>query len=225
MHRIRHRLGQPALAAVAASALMAGGLAACGGSSNSSTTATQANAAATSSVGGTTTSGTTGTTTSGPTGTTGGTGKATPRRFSAVRECLQRNGVKLPSGNGARGLLLGGGMPKGVTRNQLQTAMRKCLGGPGALARAGRAGGLLRANNPRFRQVLAGFASCMRKNGVNVPAPNTSGKGPIFSTKGLNTASAQFRSAAAKCRPSLSAGFRRPPGTAGAPGAPAQPTG
>ncbi len=47
----------------------------------------------------------------------------------------------------------------------------------------------------------------MRYNGVNVPTPNTSGNGPVFSTKGINTAGAQFRAAEAKCRSSLAGTF------------------
>ncbi|HEX5310009.1 MAG TPA: hypothetical protein VFW38_13135 [Solirubrobacteraceae bacterium] len=197
------------------SSLMAIGLAACGSSSSSPTTATQANAAATSTTGAAAGNGATGATSA--VGATG-THRNSPARVSAVRNCLQRNGIKLPAGGSARGLFLGGGLPKGATATQLRAAMRKCLGGTGPLGRA--AGGhFLRTGNPRFKQALAGFASCMRKNGVNVPSPNTSGKGPVFSTKGLNTESAQFKAAAAKCRPLLSAGFRRPAGAA------AQPTG
>lgn len=201
MHRIRHRRGQPTLAAIVVSSLMAVGIAACGSSSNSSTTATQANASTTGQASGTTTG-------KGVTGTTQRTGS--PRAF-AVRDCLQRNGVKLPAGRGGRGLFLGGGnLPKGVTATQLRSAMRKCLGAAGPRPGGGR---FLRANNSRFKQALASFAACMRKNGVNVPNPNTSGKGPVFSTRGLDTGSAQFRAASAKCRPALNAGFRRPPGS------------
>jgi hypothetical protein len=47
----------------------------------------------------------------------------------------------------------------------------------------------------------------MRENGVNVPEPNTSGNGPVFGTKGLNTSSAQFRAAEAKCRVDLRSAF------------------
>jgi hypothetical protein len=56
----------------------------------------------------------------------------------------------------------------------------------------------------------------MRENGVSLPAPNTSGNGPVFNTKGLNTSSAQFRSAQAKCQPILVAA--RGQGGGGAPG-------
>jgi len=122
-----------------------------------------------------------------------------------------------PPGGGG-GLLLGGAnLPKGVTRAQLQSAMRKCLGGRGFLA--GKPGAARnRAESPRFRLALSAFAACLRKNGVNLPQPNTSGNGPVFSTKGLNTASPQFKAATAKCRPALTGalGLRRGrPGAAG----------
>jgi hypothetical protein len=81
-------------------------------------------------------------------------------------------------------------------------------GGGGHFLRSGPAG----VNNPIFNQALAKFAECLRQNGVNVPVPNTSGKGPVFSTKGLNTASPQFKAATMKCRGALVGAFRRPTG-------------
>jgi hypothetical protein len=202
MQQMREALGRPLSVVLAASALVALGLTACGGSGASST-ATQANVAATST---TTGSAGTGSTSSG--GTTGprGTTGARPR-FTAVRECLQKQGIQLPArpGRGAGQFLGGANLPKGVTRSQLQSAMRKCLGGRGFLAGRPGAAGSNRASNPRFRQALGLFAACLRKNGVNVPQPNTSGNGPVFSTKGLNTASPQFKAATAKCRPALTA--------------------
>jgi hypothetical protein len=190
------------------------GLAACGGSSN--TTATSANASATAP------RGATGTGATGPGGT----------RFEAVRECLQKNGIKLPQRppgqrggrpggpSGPRGFFGGAGganspqLPNGVSRAQLQAAIKKCGGGAGGqILRRG-----TRLKSPAYLAALTKFATCMRENGVNVPAPNTSGNGPIFSTKGLNTASAQFRSAELKCRSDLIGALRRGPG-AGATGA------
>lgn len=181
------------------------GLAACGGSSH--TTPTSANASATA-----------------PRGATGPGGE----RFRAVRECLRKNGITLPQrppgqrrgrpGNpsGPGGLLGGSGpqLPNGVTRAQLQAAIKKC-GAGGELIHRG-----ARLKSPAYRVALTKFATCMRENGVNVPAPNTSGNGPIFSTKGLNTASAQFRSAELKCRGNLTGASRRGPavGATGAAG-------
>jgi hypothetical protein len=183
-------------------------LAACGSSSKSSSTAA-----------------TTATTATAPTtgGSTGkGPGGPNAGRLAALRECLQKDGIALPKRTpgqrpgGAGGFPGGGGsgagpqLPKGVTRAQYQAALKKC-GGNAFAGRGGR-----RFNSPVFKAALAKFSTCMRENGVNVPAPNTSGKGPIFNTKGLNTASAQFKTAETKCSGALRSGFRG--GAGGAPG-------
>jgi hypothetical protein len=182
------------------------GLAACGGSSKSSSASTNASAATT---------------------TTGATGAKGPNagRFTAIRECLQKNGITLPQRTpgqrrppgGAGGFLGGGGgatggpsLPKGVTRAQYEAALKKCGGGNFA----GRGGGA-RFKSPAFKAALVKFSVCMRANGVNVPTPNTSGKGPIFNTKGLNTASAQFKAAEVKCSAALRGSFQGGAGAGG----------
>ena len=192
------------------------GLAACGGSSSSS-------------------SGTTATT-SASTGT--GAKGANAGRFAAVRECLQKNGVTLPAfkpgqhgqpqargpfggGAGAAGSAGGPQLPKGVTRAQYEAALKKC----GAGKFSGRSGGGARFKSPAFQAALAKFATCMRENGVNVPAPNTSGNGPVFDTKGIDTTSAKFKAAEAKCQSDLSGAFRRGPGAGGSPNASGAPPG
>jgi hypothetical protein len=212
MHLINRTRRKPAgtwkAAAVLTVLLLIGlGLAACGSSGSSTTTATNANAAATTGSGAGP-----GTVPNGPSGPTG----ARSRRFGALRECLAKNGVKFPPrtpGQRPRGGFLGGatGLPDGVTRGQVEAALKKCGGLFG--------GGLRRFNNPARRQALAKFAACMRENGVNVPEPNTSGTGPVFSTKGLQTNSTQFRTAEAKCRVDLGASFgARGGGAASGPG-------
>jgi hypothetical protein len=166
-------------------------LAACGGSSKSSSTSAIASAS------------------------TSRAGTGSPAgRFTALRECLRKNGVVLPQRKPGQGPPPGQGrppggffrrgsagpqLPAGVTRAQLQAATRKC----GGFRRGGFAGGA-RLRSPTFRQALAKFAACLRENGVDVPAPDTSGKGPIFDTRGLNTSSPRFRTAQAKCRKLLS---------------------
>ena len=60
------------------------------------------------------------------------------------------------------------------------------------------------------KAALAKFATCLNQNGVKVPAPNTSGKGPVFDTKGIDTSSAQFKAAEKKCQSDLSGAFHRP---------------
>ncbi|MGA9286352.1 MAG: hypothetical protein WBV85_13025 [Solirubrobacteraceae bacterium] len=204
------------------------GLSACGGSSGSSSNA----AATAASTTGSATGGSTGATSTGGSSTQGSAAGAGRRRFGAIRECLQKNGVTLPQrtpGSGAPGGGFpgaGGGpaLPKGVTRTQFEAAMKKCGGGNFG-ARSGRNGGagFRRVNNPVFKAALTKYAACLRQNGIDIPAPNTSGKGPIFSTKGIDTSSAKFRAATLKCRAGLTGAFRRPQGANGAPGAPAPP--
>lgn len=197
------------------------GLTACGGSSGSSSSTTATAAAAN----GSTSSASTGTSATGGSSTQStapGTGRV---RGPAFRECLQKNGVTLPRrtpGSGAPGggfSGAGGGpvLPKGMTQAQFDAALKKC-GGSNFGARFGRAGGpgSRRVNSPVFKAALTKYAACLRQNGVDIPAPNTSGKGPIFSTKGIDTSSAKFRTATMKCRASLVGAFRRPQGAGGA---------
>ncbi len=119
-----------------------------------------------------------------------------------MRECLQKNGITLPKrtpgsrpgGGFIPGAGAGGGpqLPSGVTRAQYEAALKKCGGGSGHFFRRGGAAG--RLNNPVFKAALAKYGNCLRQNGIKLPAPNTSGNGPIFNTKGINTASSQFKS-------------------------------
>lgn len=174
--------------------------------------------------------------------------------FAALRECLAKNGVKLPGGHGPGGVFLhrryrgapgsgpggvsvqggvpvpGGAPPAGrppfmriggPERAKFQAALKKC-GAPAGLGRFGARFGHARAllGSPAFKQALTKFAACMNRNGVKLPTPDTSGKGPVFDTKNVNTANAQFRSAQAKCRGLLAAAGLPggPPAAAGAPG-------
>ena len=196
-------------AAAASIALLACvGVAACGGSSSS--TNASANAAAK----------------GGAAGATGATG-----RFAAVRECLQKQGVTLPSrrpggpgggpfGAGSSERPRHGFLPEGVSRTKFQEALKKC--GGGNFPRGGARGRFF--NSAAGKAALEKFAACMRENGVNVPKPNTSGNGPVFDTSGLNIQSAAFRAAQSKCRSDLpgafggGAGGGPPQGAPGAPG-------
>jgi hypothetical protein len=160
-------------------------------------------------------------------------------QFAALQSCLRKQGITLPSvptganrpsgsaGPGAPGAGAGGfQLPKGISRSQYQAALKKC---GGASFTPGSAGAF---NSATARAALAKYASCLRQNGVNVPAPNTSGKGPVFDTKGIDTSSAAFKSAQSKCQsdikgviaggtgggtPPAGAGTGGPPNGAGAP--------
>jgi hypothetical protein len=212
MPRFSNR-SRPAIAATVLLVLASLALAACGGSSTTTISTATTNASATGST-------TTGSTTTGSTGTSKTpTGAAAANRghFLALRECLQKNGIALPTrkpGQAPSAGLLPGGVPappKGVTASQYRAALKKCGGGlPGR-----RFGGPVnRLKTPSFRQALAKFAACLRSNGVNLPPPNTSGKGPIFNTKGVNVAGAKFKAAQIKCAGVLRSGLRASPGTA-----------
>ena len=146
-------------------------------------------------------------------------------RGAALRTCLQKSGITLPERKvgqrgapgagepfGAGGVRATPKLPKGVTRSQFQAALKKCGGGQFRGGKGFAAGGAQR---------FAKFAACMRKNGVKLPQPNTSGKGPIFNTKGINTTSSAFKAADAKCVRELAPSGARPGGQ-GAPGAGAQ---
>jgi hypothetical protein len=47
----------------------------------------------------------------------------------------------------------------------------------------------------------------MGDHGVALPAPNTSGRGSVFNTKGVNTKSSQFTAALSMCRSGLARAF------------------
>jgi hypothetical protein len=200
-----HTHRRPRMLALIGAVMLVGAalaLAACGGSSSAGTK----NAAATT--------------------TTAGSSSGKDRR-TAFRECLEKQGIKLPSAPtgdaqpGAGGPPAGGGgfiPPTGATSSKTQEAFKKCGGGNFR-------GGRFR-NGAAFKARLTKFAACMRENGVKLPAPNTSGKGPVFDTKGVDTTSAAFKSAEGKCRSALKGAFpgggRPPSGQQGPPeGAPA----
>jgi len=206
-----HRHQRPLVAVLALSVCI--GVAACGGSSSKTTASS--NAAATQNAQGAA---------GGPTGSSGPTGSFAGR-FAALRECLQKNGVTLPQRPSGQGGAFGGGgfpgagggprLPSGVSREKLEAAMKKC-GGPARFGRFGHFGSA-RLRSPAYTQALAKFATCMREAGVNVPPPNTTGNGPVFDTKGINTQSQSFRTALAKCRSILRSSFAPPAGATGAP--------
>ena len=177
-------------------------------------------------------------------GSTGGTGcapgrsrrarQSDPRMPAEGRHQLpaQPQGTRPRGGGGFFGGSGGGpALPKGVTREQFQAALKKCgltrRFGTGGRFGAGRAN----FNTPAFRKTLASFASCMNEHGVKLPAPNTSGKGPVFNTSGIDTKSATFQKAEETCRGKVHlffpAGRRRrwPPGRPREERPPAKPAG
>jgi hypothetical protein len=203
MPHIHSNSSRPAIAAIAL-VLVSLALVACGGSSSTTTTTAASTRPATSK------------------GRFPGAA-----RFAALRECLRKNGISLPQRTPGKraapgiGGLLGEGaapvLPKGVTRARYQAVIKKC----GGLAPRRFGPGRSRFNSSEAKKAFAKFAACMRAGGVKLGEPNTSGKGPIFDTKGIDTASAQFQKMERKCQSYLRTAFGgRPGGGAGAgPGA------
>jgi hypothetical protein len=185
----KHPKRHPIRAMVAVSMLSACiGLAACGSSGSGSSSASKSTS----------------------TSKQGGPGSS---QFAALRSCLQKQGITLPSvpsgarpqpggqGAGSGGRPGGFQLPKGVSQAAYQAALKKC--GGGNIARGG-AGGF---NSASARKALVKYAACLRENGVNVPAPNTSGKGPVFNTKGIDTSSTKFKAAQSKCQSDIKGAF------------------
>jgi hypothetical protein len=79
--------------------------------------------------------------------------------------------------------------------------------------------------NPVVRQGLVKFAACLHQNGVTVPVRKHSGSGPVLNIKGINTSSAQFEAAWAKCRSNVDVGraFHKPEAGSERPGSGARP--
>ena len=186
-HRLHRLIAMFAIASVAAVVL-----AACGSSSKSSSSSATNSASTTHS------------------------GTSPSNRFASLRACMQKEGINLgsappggqPGSGGPPGAGGGFKLPEGVSQSKFQEALKKCGGGgsPAAQPR------LQLRHGPRSAHE---YAACMRENGVKLPTPNTSGKGPVFNTKGIDTSSAAFKSAQQKCQSDLKGAFGaggRPPG-------------
>jgi hypothetical protein len=177
----------------------------------------------------------------------GGTSTTGSGAFAAQRQkldaCLKSHGVTLPTrrftpgtgttpgggapgggGGGGGGFLFGGGGGGGAGRGAFRNskdakAFQACRADLGFRGGAGRFGGGFR---PHFsKTVIDNFVACVRKNGYNLPTPNTSGTGAIFPSSLRNNPT--FLKAAKACESILTAGFRG--GAGGAPGGGAPPGG
>jgi hypothetical protein len=192
--------------AVALVTLVAGGaLAACGSASSSSGTTSSASASASASGSGSGTG----------TSTTGG-GPNSARRAQLV-SCLKAHGVTLParpagsgpppgaagggSGTGTtgtgtsttprRGFFFGGGGARNISP-KMQAAFKAC----GAQFGFGRGGGAFRGRISHT--AINSFVACVKQHGYSLPAPDFSGKGPIF-PRSIET-NAKFQAAAKSCQ-------------------------
>jgi hypothetical protein len=155
-------------------------------------------------------------------GATGGSGFA--GRFGASGR-FGATGRFGPTGRfgatAGRGFLGGGGALRGLLGNsKYAAALRKCGGfggGLGAGPPGARAG--FDPASSQDRTEVSSFIACMKAKGVKLPPPNFSGSGSVFGTA-VNTSSAAFTSAYAKCKTDLKfLASGGPPAGGGAPGA------
>lgn len=182
--------------------LVAGGaLAACGSASSSSTTSSTTASASSGSGSGSST-----------TGGGSATGPNSARRAQLV-SCLKAHGVTLPTrpagspppggagggtGTGTTGTgttprrgFFGGGGARNISP-KMQAAFKAC----GAQSGFGRGGGAF--GGRLSHTAITGFVTCVNQHGYKLPAPNFSGKGPIF-PRSIET-NAKFQAAAKSCQ-------------------------
>jgi hypothetical protein len=177
MPHLRTTTSKPAFAALPILLALSIGLTACGGSSSSTATQAAANVATTPTIATTTSPGAS---TTSPGESTTGT-SSTPSTGASPTGTASTSAPPAPAGTSSTGTAPAGTATTG-------TAARPSAHIPPLYT------------TPRAHQAFARFAVCMRKNGIDLPEPNTTGKGPLFDTKGIDTASPQFKAAAKKCR-------------------------
>jgi hypothetical protein len=151
-------------------------------------------------------------------GGSGTTTTAGANNRTQVAECLRKQGVTVPNrpagatgprgptGGGGAGFLFGGGQRR-ASNPKFQAAARKCGLN---LATGNRRFSI--ASNPRFKQAINKFVTCVRKNGYDMPAPNLTGNGPVFDATTVNRNDPKFVKAATKCQSLLNFGGPTGPG-------------
>jgi hypothetical protein len=125
-----------------------------------------------------------------------------PSTISRLDECLKKQGVSSfeaathkEAAVGVGGVLGQGGMrvPAGITRSQFEEALSKC-GMTGVQVQGAP------IVNPTFRRRILRLAACLRRDGFTIPAPNMSGKRPVFDTKHVDITSPGWHATIRKCR-------------------------
>ena len=175
-----------ALGAAAALVLVALLIAGCGGSSSGSSTGEDSS---------TTASG-------GPAGGPGG--------FEISEEaqtCLKEKGVELPEPGSGGGPPQGGGAPPsgegGPPRGfgggaRMKEAFEEC----GVELPRGKPGGP-NVNSAAFKKQIKEYVACVRENGYDLPEPNLSGGGPVFSESEVDQEDPKFKEASEACQGKL----------------------
>jgi len=104
---------------------------------------------------------------------------------AALRACMRRQGMTTPKSSG-------------TSQAAYEAALRRCI--PALKINLPSA---TKPSSETKTKSLAKFVACMRSNGVNLPAPKSTSGGPVLNTEGVDTTSAQFKQALAKCKGDL----------------------
>lgn len=111
---------------------------------------------------------------------------AAAARTTALKRCLRRHGVTASAPTGAAS--------GGPAAARYRSALHSCTAAPAPSPAHGQLA------TPAYRTALRAFAACVRRHGVPLPAPNTTGRGPVFSARGVDIRTSRFREAIAGCR-------------------------
>ncbi|MGE4425724.1 MAG: hypothetical protein AB7G37_04635 [Solirubrobacteraceae bacterium] len=88
-------------------------------------------------------------------------------------------------------------------REKLQKAMEACGSRMGGRSAGGQRGGRPAVRDADYRERVKAYATCVRKNGYDLPDPDFSGDGPIFDPDEVDQSDAKFRRASAACQTEL----------------------
>lgn len=138
----------------------------------------------------------------GPTGRLGPTG-ASGRRglfgFGASGRFGPTGRFGATGGSGPRGFL-GGNAKSAAAFRACAADLGGGFAGAGGFARPGGAPGIFHASSAADRAAVNSYVACVREHGFSLPAPNFTGKGPVFNTTRVNTRSPKFIAASGACQ-------------------------
>jgi hypothetical protein len=127
-----------------------------------------------------------------------------------TRSCLKEKGVELPepgqggdpAGGPPEGTPSEGGPPQGFGKGgaKMKKAFEEC----GVELPQGKPEGPP-MNSGALRKSIKEYVACMSENGVELPEPNLSGKGPVFQESEVDREDPKFKAANEKCQSRLGA--------------------
>jgi hypothetical protein len=125
-----------------------------------------------------------------------------------ARTCLKEHGLeppeggKPPVGGGTEGGPPAGFGGAGGNGSKLKGAFEACgIEGPMGKGKPGGAA----TSSAAFRTSVKSYVACVRENGFEMPEPNLSGEGPVFSQSEIDQEDPKFKAASEKCESILRA--------------------